>query len=160
MHMWGGQQGARTYSLDKELWNHMEDADFFFFFMTAPNKIPSFSLLLVKPFCDSHVSSMDKGNCMVFLIGHHTYLSSPSVTQRTLPSTTFWPSIISRVWDYRGFSEQLSPPYPITSSRASLLSTSEVRSTAPPPTVHHGWQVRERTASEWQCPRKPGVHKV
>lgn len=62
--------------------------------MTAQNKMLSSLLLLVKPLPDSHVVTMDMGNCVVFLIGHHSYFSSPSITQKSLPSTRLWPSII------------------------------------------------------------------
>lgn len=127
--------------------------------MTARYKILPSSLLHVKPFPDSRVTNMDKSNCMVFLIGHHPYLSSPSLTQRTLPSTGLWPSIISHMWDYRGFNEQLPPSYPIMSSRASLLSTGEVRCPPLPLTAHHNVTGERKEGIRAVVPRKPGVHR-
>lgn len=93
-------------------------------------------------FPDSYVASRDKSSCMVSSIGHHTYVSSPSITQRALCSTTLWPSIISHVWNYRGFIEQLSPSYLIMSSMACLLFTNKVRCAPPSPhcrSQHDRW---------------------
>lgn len=111
-------------------------------------------------FPDSYVASRDKSNCMVSSIGHHTYVSSPSITQRALCSTTLWPSIISHVWNYRGFIEQLSPSYLIMSSMACLLFTNKVRCAPPLSSLSiTAWQVSQRTASEWGWARKPRVHR-
>ena len=113
--------------------------------------MPLESFSQVKLFPRSQdAARMDKGNCRGLLIRHHSYLSSPSITQRALPSPTPWPSIISDVWAYRGFNEQLPPSDPIMASRVSLLPMRSVpgRSEAPlcPSLSITVWWVRERAA--------------
>ena len=80
--------------------------------------LESFSQVKLLP-RSQDAARMDKGNCRGLLIGHHSSLSSPSITQRALPSPTPWPSIISHVWAYRGVHEQLPPSDPIRASRVS-----------------------------------------
>lgn len=111
--------------------------------------LESFSQVKLFP-GSQDAARMDKGNCRGLLIGHHSYLSSPSITQRALPSPTPWPSIISGVWAYRGFHEQLPLSDPIMPSRVSLSSTRSApgRSEAPlcPSLSITVWWVRETAA--------------
>ena len=105
---------------------------------------------------------MDKGNCRGLLIGHHSALSSPSITQRALPSPTPRPSITSHVWAYRGVLSSCRRPIPLGLQGfpvAYALGTREVGSAPLSLTVHHRVTGEGERSSAWRWARKPGAQR-
>ena len=105
---------------------------------------------------------MDKGNCRGLLIGHHSALSSPSITQRALPSPTPCPSITSHVWAYRGVLSSCRRPIPLGLQGfpvAYALGTREVGSAPLSLTVHHRVTGEGERSSAWRWARKPGAQR-
>lgn len=89
-------------------------------------------------FPDSQVISVDKGNCAVLLIGHHTDLSSPSVIQRPCQAQDADPQSKATCETTEVSVSSCHRHIPLCLQQLPPLSTSEVKSTPPPLSVYQG----------------------